>query len=88
MSADFYAKVSALGESLVDHGNRLSMLVRQRQSVLEVVEKTRAQFSSGDVSKKVLDQTTARLERELKSIDREIQKVLERVIKKVLDATK
>ncbi len=88
MSADFYAKVARLGESLVDAGNSLNMLTRQRVSVIDILDKTRAQFASGDVSKKVLDQTTRRLEKEIESLDKQIRKALENVIKDVLRTTK
>lgn len=88
MSADFYAKVAKLGESLVDAGNRLNMLARQRGSVIDILDSTKAQFASGDVSKRVLDQTTKRLEKEIESLDKQIRKALEKIIKDVLRTTK
>lgn len=88
MSADFYAEVAKLAESLVDSGNRLNMLTRQRGSVVDVLDRTKAQFASGNVSKRVLDQTTRRLEKEVQSLDKQIRKALEKVIKDVLRTTK
>jgi len=82
------AALGGLGDFLIDSGNRLNLFLKQRRSIDGVLEKTRKQFSSGDISKKVLKQTTSRLEKEAGAADRRIRKVLEGVIRKLLEVTK
>jgi hypothetical protein len=87
MKNDFYSKVNKLGDSLIDTGNRLNLLTGQRTSIVEIFEKSKTQFSSGQISKKAFDQTTSHLGKELGKVEKQIQKTLEKLIKEVLKTT-